>query len=790
MKTFKYAVRFLLRSKSYTVINLLGLALSLACCIILLRYIHRELTVDIHCVDREQVYGVITNMEGNQGLGTIEGTIKDSVYLDHRYIEQRATVILLEDDFVTSGENRYPVRVLATDSCFLRLFPYRIVQGTDIQSPSSALLTQSYARHLFGNENPVGKVLRHSTGKDITVCGILAEPDNKTLLKFDLLISVSFSRFWGRMPMEFIRFVPGTDLDKMNEIGKQPRWVNPRWKDADGRQYTFSFLPVKDIYWRPEYVQNTEVPTMTTYGNRQHLYILSGVCLLLLLTGLINFINMYLVCLQKRGKEYGLRKVFGAKGKELFLQILAENALLVLVAILLAWLFIEITNVPVNGLLEYPFSYESFDLWLSLGLFIGLPLLTSIYPFMKYNYAMPIVSIRDINLTRRSVNTRMVFLLVQYIFTFLLTVLSLYFNKQLLLVLHTDPGFRTENILIAKLGYEPDNPASREERQAGRQRMRELGDALKQCSLIEHFEGDRRHILSEGFNVVYRNSKEEKVNLKFWYASPEFFKVYDIKVLEGKIPDYENASERREVLVANRSAMKALGYKDLSEAFVVEDNDRRIKDNAPMEPIVAVVEDYYDRHVAFGKRPIIYKISGYGSGMYQIAYTPGRLKELLSYLQELEIRIYGTSDFEYTLLEDEVRKLYKADRQVSIVYSVFALIAVVISCIGLFGISLFDIRQRYREIAIRKVNGASTRELYRVLFGKYMFILGVAFIVAIPLSSYFIYMYTRDFMIKASAGVGIYIISLLLVVSISLGTLFWQIHKAAKINPAEVIKSE
>ena len=120
MKTFKYAVRFLLRSKSYTVINLLGLALSLACCIILMRYIHRELTVDIHCVDREQVYGVITNMEGNQGLGTIEGTIKDSVYLDHRYIEQRATVILLEDDFVTSGENRYPVRVLATDSCLLR----------------------------------------------------------------------------------------------------------------------------------------------------------------------------------------------------------------------------------------------------------------------------------------------------------------------------------------------------------------------------------------------------------------------------------------------------------------------------------------------------------------------------------------------------------------------------------------------------------------------------------------------------------------------------------------------
>lgn len=247
---------------------------------------------------------------------------------------------------------------------------------------------------------------------------------------------------------------------------------------------------------------------MMTYGSRSHLYILSGVCLILLLTGILNFINLYLIFMQRRGKEYGLKKVFGSKGKELFLQILSENGLLIAFALLLAWVIIELTTIPVGRLLDYSFTYTPFDLWLSVGILIGLPLLTSVYPFMKYNYTAPMVSIRDISLSRRSVRTRMAFLLIQYVFTFLLITLSLYFNKQLSLMLHTSPGFRTENILMAKLEYEPEAAQSHEDWLAGKQRSNELRDALLQCPLIEHFESDRRNILSESFSVSYLNDKK------------------------------------------------------------------------------------------------------------------------------------------------------------------------------------------------------------------------------------------------------------------------------------------
>ncbi|MBO5381822.1 MAG: FtsX-like permease family protein, partial [Bacteroides sp.] len=150
----------------------------------------------------------------------------------------------------------------------------------------------------------------------------------------------------------------------------------------------------------------------------------------------------------------------------------------------------------------------------------------------------------------------------------------------------------------------------------------------------------------------------------------------------------------------------------------------------------------------------------------------------------------GNKDFDYTLLENDIKALYKEDRKVTTIYNIFAVIAIIISCLGLFGISLFDIRQRYREIGIRKVNGAGMKDLYRLLFRKYFIVLGISFVVATPIAYYFIYQYTADFVIKAPIGIGIFVVALLLVALISLGTLFWQVRKAANINPADVIKSE
>ena len=789
MKTLKYAWRFLMRSKSYTIINLLGLAFSLACCIILMRYIYRELTVDTHCIDREQVYTICVDMEGSRGPSGLKQYTYDTVSIDKRYIESMTTYIPLEKDYVVYGVNRFPARCIVTDSIFFQLFRYPVVQGkVSLKAPQSALLTEKYARKIFGRENPVGKVLRYSNGKDITIEGILGEPECKTTINFDIVLSSSLSEHWERMNTELYRFLPGADLDAINKLGSIPRYLNdPQY---DTRKFTFSLLPFNEIYWNRAFTDSE--PTMFLSGSHSHVTILMGVCLLLLLTGILNFINLYLVAMLRRGKEYGLKKVFGVCGKTLFTHIWLENTLLVLSALLLAWFIIEITSMPTEYLFGISFSYTAFDGWLSLGIMLLLPLVTSIYPYIKYNYTSPILSIRSIGLGSHSVRSRMFFLGMQYIMTFLLIVLSLYFNRQLVVLLTTEPGFRTNNIMNANLVYESKDFSSYtyESIQERQQRVRQLDSELKSCPFIELYEPSYEKIITPTFSTNYLNDKGEKVSLNIRYATPTFFKLYNIKVVEGEIPQIDK-EDRRTVIVVNRAAMKALGYTSIDGAGVIEENRKRADANVSLQPIVAVVEDYFEGHLASGVHPTIYPVGARFSGdLYQIAYTPGKKKEVLDFLRNLEYKIYGSEDFEYTILEDEVKAMYNQDRQTATIYSIFASIAIIVSSLGLLGISLFDIRQRYREIAIRKMNGAGIKDLYQLLFRKYMIVLIIAFAIAVPLSYYLIMMYTRDFAVKAPIGISIFIISLLLVMVISLGTLIIQIRKAANIDPARIIKTE
>ena len=789
MKTLKYAWRFLMRSKSYTIINLLGLAFSLACSIILMRYIHRELTVNTHCIDREHVYAICTNTEGNRGLSGLKQYNYDTISIDNRFVEAMTTYIPLEKDYVISGTNRIPARCLVTDSVFFQLFHYPIVQGKlSLTTPQSALLTEKYARKIFGNENPIGKVLRYSNGKDITVEGIVGEPECKTTINFDIILSSKLSQHWERMNTELYRFLPGTDINAINKTGSVPRYINdPKY---DTRTHTFSLISVKDIYWDGSLTDRE--PAMFLSGNHSHLIILSGVCLLLLLTGILNFINLYLVALLRRGKEYGLKKVFGVCGKTLFANIWIENTLLVLSALLVSWLIIEIMSAPTEYLFDIHFSYTAFDGWLSASILLLLPVITSIYPYIKYNYTSPILSIRSIGVQSHSKHFRMFFLGAQYIITFLLVVLSLYFNRQLGMLLNTEPGFRTKNIMNVNLVYESKDFSSYtyESMQQRRQRVMQLDNELNACPFIELYEPSYENILTPTFGTNYLNNKGEKVFLNIHYATPAFFKLYDIKVIEGEIPDI-NKEDRRAVFVVNKAALKALGYTSINGAGVIEENQKRANANASLQPIVAVVEDYFEGHLTSGIKPTIYPVGARFSGdLYQIAYTPGKKKEVIDFLRNLEYKVYGSEDFEYTFLEDDIKAMYTQDRQTATIYSIFAGMAIIISSLGLLGISLFDIRQRYREIAIRKVNGASAKDLYRLLFRKYITVLIIAFVIAIPLAYYLINTYTQDFAVRAPVSIDIFIISLLLVIIISLGTLAYQIQKAAYINPTQIMKTE
>ena len=788
MKTLKYAARFLIRAKSYTIINLLGLAFSLACCIILMRYIHRELTVDTHCTDREKVYAVNTSMEGLNHISSIESYTYEPAKLDESKIDVMVDFVPLENDFIIVDNHRFQSQTIVTDSAFFKLFPYSLLEGELLlDKPTSVLLMKDYAKKLFGDQNPIGQVIRHSNGKELIVEGILDKPACKTTLNFDIVVSSLLSQMWERMPISFYQFRPDVDIEEMNEIGRTLRYINS--PEYDTRQYTFSFMPIKEVYWHGELLLNE---SLFQYGQKSHLYILMGVCLLIFLTGLLNFVNLYLVAMLRRGKEYGLKKVYGAGALSIFRQVWLENTLLLFAALMVAWLIVEVTAAPINRLLGDTFWYSPFDLWLSLGLLVALPLLTSVYPFIKYNYAPPIRSIRSIGWSNRSVRSRMWFVGIQYTLTFLLVVCALYFNKQLGVMTSTDPGFRTENIMLVRLQYESrDYNLPRDEffkrEEESRARFQMILERVKSCPIIENYEFAWDRFCQQSYETTYITPEGNKAFLALRRVSPTFFEMFDIDILEGSV-DYETG--KGTIYALNKSAMKALNFSSVEEAGLVEEDRFRRDNKTSYHTVSAIVEDYYNGHLVMGAQPAIYEVERYGDDSMYIAYAEGKEQELISYLTELMKDVYGIESLEYSFLKDDVNKLYDEDRKVTTIYNIFAVVAIIISCLGLFGISLFDIRQRYREIGIRKVNGAKIKDLYRLLFRKYVMVLGIAFIVVTPIAYYFIYQYTQDFVVKAPIGIGIFIIALLVVSVISLGTLFWQVHKAANINPAEVVKSE
>ncbi|MBQ8240744.1 MAG: ABC transporter permease, partial [Bacteroides sp.] len=402
MKTLQYAVRFLVRSRSYSLINLFGLAFSLACCIILLRYIHRELTVDTHCVDREKVIIPLRNINNN--LSFSNTSFCDTAYIPESKIVGRFYIDMNDEEPFRYNEQPYTLNTIFGDNHFLELFRFKALEGTlDLSAPDCAILSQACAQRMFGNESAIGKVLVYNDKKSVTVRGVIKQPLCKTSLNFDILLFNEGES--GNI--EFLQVLPSVDLEAVNKVSNVLR----RFKLQNGNYspllQSFEFVSLKDLYFkRPSNLTST-FRAFLTFGSTDYLGILFIVAVLLLFVGVMNFINLYMVYMMKRKKEYGIKKVYGLQRGPLFLQIWLENFLLAFWALMVAWLIIEITQVPVSQLMGVKMGYTPFDLYLSLGFLLLLPLLTSVYPYLRHQYMAPITSMRAIANSRQSVATRM-----------------------------------------------------------------------------------------------------------------------------------------------------------------------------------------------------------------------------------------------------------------------------------------------------------------------------------------------------------------------------------------------
>ncbi|MDL2255831.1 ABC transporter permease [Parabacteroides sp. OttesenSCG-928-K15] len=781
MKIILLAIRSLTRFRLYTWVNVLGLALSLACVIIISRYVYSEYTTDRGFENQERICLTVKNIKSGAMepfFFTSSNLLLRGDYVDHldiAEVEKHTSFVSLKNEEIRVGNTAFDADIFATDPLFLQVFSYPVRKGNPdgfLQTPTSAVITSDFAFKLFGEEEAVGKNISYND-KILTIEHVIDDIPTHSSFSFDLLVSQKLQ--WRWPPRDFYSAVlmyPGIDTQKVNKKLK----INP---EGEERNNYFQVFPLNKVYFDKTINKGTHT---IKQGNQDNMQVLILIAVLILLMGIFNFIHLYAVILRKRDREMGMKTVFGARSWQLFSQIYMENFALTLFAVIIGWALTEITaGLQVSFLHIYIVNNRLFNTALSLFILFGVPLINTLYPYLRHKAGPPVVLLKGEVKTKRKIQSQSFFLIAQYGITMSVAVMALFFMKQLDAMLHKDPGYRTKDVIRASF-VRPSSTLVIEDE--GFVLQERVGQAIEKSPLFtDYYYGLSPYELTEDqFNFVKaRVEGDEEKELCAKTVGERFFDFFEIQVSPHWFPMTEKDA------LLNRTASQLMygnsngeGQMEVNWSF---ENSMQIK---------GVIPDIQTGHLSQHHTPLLLSIGDkyitYG-GKLNAAIAAGKRREAIEYLRKLHAETIG-GDFSYSFMEDEIREIYRKDRQVANIYSTFALIAILISSMGLFSLSLFDIQRRYKEIAIRKVNGATSPVIIKLIVGKYLKLLVIAFLIAIPLSWLAITRYLENFAYKTAVSWWIFAVAFLITAGIALLTLVWQTRKAAMTNPAIAIKTE
>ena len=819
MKTLRYALRSLRHFRLFSVVNMLGLAVGLACVVVVARYVHTETTVDHFLKNHERLFFTQMILEDQQGRtsGVYFNQLPDQLTSDPA-IERLGTYYVVEEQ-IEIDDHYYEIRALLADTTFLQIMDYPVLRGeNNVWRPESALISTSFAKRIFGNDDPMGQTFK--TSRDMisfTIVGVLDRLPGKSGFDFDLIIPDSRELLRRGSGFPLVELFRNQDYQSFNQ-----KYADLIQRDKYGRgNYRCALVPLDQEYLSTKHAGGYMYRT----GSRNELIMLSLVGFLILLTGLSNFINISLAVVSRRGREFGMKKVFGANGKNIFLQLWAENMCMVGLALVVAHLLIKIFSPLIQNILHFDqIPFRPFDVLLFVGLCGVIPLFVSVFPLLSYNYRKPISSLQGVGKTGGKRTVLRLLLGFQYALTFVMIIVSLLFMKQFRFMIQKDLGFRTKDIIQISIRY--DNDKLRQQSggdfySRARSVTELLGHKIDESPLFTHWISASNPITRGGYPLTDIHLPGETTpEVSYMEVEKDWFDIFELKLVSGTIWDTKGPPIPKFLLmdretptmntnlIFTESALKAFGlnlsnYADVSlenGQFVtamthVEDGSNQIDGIYGNLRIQGVVEDIYPDHLSRSKSlpPRIFiqmqeERGGYGTPLIA-SVVPGQKQEAIKYLQQAYKEVVGV-DLNYTFLEDEIRSRYDEERKITSVNAIFTVIAILISVVGLFSLSLFDIQQRRREVAIRKVNGATTGVILEMLLKRYLKLLGIAFAVAAPIAWLVIQRYLEEFAVKTAVSWWIFAIAFLVTVGVSLLTLIWQTQKAAAANPAGVINNE
>ncbi|MBQ4392814.1 MAG: ABC transporter permease [Prevotella sp.] len=791
----KQAFRIISRMKGYTALSLLGLIISLSGTVIISRYLYQEWTTDHFMPALDRTFLCCVQIEG-------EGDWRPIETFDPNHESQFVSPVLNQSDVecwtnihlramyaVTpeKGETFYP-QALSVDSTFAQVYPLEAVEGTlELRAKGQCMVSEELAARLFPGESAVGKTITVGDGDVNTVVGVYRQPGTKSSIRFDIADygDEDFYAPQNSFTVGIVRLREGASVSDYNQ--RQPEQRMGLFLDRPIRYglqpYTQELQKsLAKGYWK-------EYSCVVPGASAAHLWMLLFVAMLLLGVGLFNFVNLFAVMRSHRRHELHVRRLFGASRWDVFAQLYAETFLVAVLTMIGVWTIVEL----VEPLLATYYNIEvmpqwKFDVALTLAVIFGLPLIASSIPTNSFHSLREGLGVG-----------------FQFFISLALLMVSIYFMRQLHVMMSADPGFRTKGLLNAVI-YPPSNQGSwtLEEFDAMIEKKNSQTQIVRQrLQALPYLKGiDVEH----GFiNGSFPIKLADGSSIDILYMTGGAARMYDLQLVEGVLPD-DSLSMEDYACVANEAAIKALGIKN-RETDLVQFADRIFyssdaeRSSNPPYRIVGVVRDFNTGRQSEPVRPLILLFSTWEKDFlfdarqmegrnYLLDVAEGHEDDIIRDLKDLEMELFGTSELRYQWVEDQRQELYREDQRTARIFVTFSLLAIAVTCLGVLGLMMFDVRRRFREIALRKVNGATFRDIALLLSRRYLIIFGIAAVASLPVSLLVIHRLMASYTISTSFAWWIPLVSIALILALCALTLWYQVWKATRIKPYQILKEQ
>jgi len=805
-----------MKNKVFSFINIIGLSVGLTCCMLITLYILNETSYDKYQKNADNIYQLGTEFIGLGNFKKLPNTpaaMGEMMKQSFPEIQQttRLTRLFSEDktllQYTTkTGEAKsfYETKGLMADSTFFRIFTYNFIEGnpaTALDNPNTVVINEEIAKKLFGNEPALNKVIHISSSTngdhDFLITGVFKPFDKPSHIDARFFLSMmggdiaNYIKSAGtnlvnnNMYFTYLLLKPGADPKSLQ--AKFPEFMD-KYAAKDLKATGFNkkqfLVPLKKIHLSEDVKSN-----VTESGSKTYLYILASIALFTLLIACINFMNLATARSSKRSSEVGIRKVLGAKKRFLVMQFLGESVLMSLIAFILAMVFTVLLLPAFNAVsgrnLSFSFSNNIGIIIVFLLLSIITGLLAGSYPAFYLSSFNPAKVLKGkFSNSLAAVSLRKGLVVFQFVISVVLIIASVVIANQMQYLRSADLGFEKARQIIVPL----------RSKNAKNMYASFKNELLKQSSITNtggslYYPG----ITNFADNIFYADgqSMQEGKDVKMDYVDTRYLQTLNIKPVAGRLfSDDFYASDTPGSIILNETAVKQLGFHSPQDA-VSKKLHFNFRDSTYNFEIVGVVKDFHfeDLHVPIA--PYGFQLLTPPQYNYMVVHAkPGNINSILQSIQNTWHNLNPTEPFEYSFLDQDFQKNYEAENRLSSIVGYFTAIAILISCLGLFGLATFSAEQRIKEIGVRKVLGASVTSIVTLLSKDFLKLVAIAILIASPVAWWAMNKWLQSFAYKINIGAMVFIITTFVAILIALITISFQAIKAATANPVKSLRSE